>query len=92
MSLSEDAFCLRDVLSEVSQIIRPDIDGKRHHLSVNIKDVEHPSVYGDPVRIKQILLNLLSNAVKYTHESGHITVTLEEKLSSESGVGALNSL
>lgn len=87
VSLSEDAFCLRDVLSEVSQIIRPDIDGKRHHLSVNIKDVEHPSVYGDPVRIKQILLNLLSNAVKYTHENGHITVTLEEKLSSESGVG-----
>lgn len=87
VSLSEDAFCLRDVLKDASQIIRPDADGKKQHLSVNVKEVEHDSVYGDPVRIRQILLNLLSNAVKYTHENGHIAVYLEEKLSSEGGVG-----
>ena len=41
----------------------------------------------DMVRVKEILLNLLSNAVKYTPENGTIKVSLEEKLSSRSGVG-----
>ncbi|MCG7377879.1 response regulator [Paenibacillus sp. ACRSA] len=33
-------------------------------------------VFGDPVRLEQILLNLLSNAIKFT-EYGHVLVTAE---------------
>lgn len=87
ISLSEDAFQLEDVLDEVSQIIRPDAERRRQQYGVNINRIEHRSVYGDVVRMKQIIINLLSNAVKYTPEEGHITLSLEEKLSSENGVG-----
>ena len=34
-----------------------------------------PTLYADPVRVKQILFNLLSNAVKFTPAGGAITVT-----------------
>eukprot|EP01133_Synstelium_polycarpum_P001529 gene1529-1785_t len=34
------------------------------------------SIYGDPVRLRQILLNLLSNGVKYTEE-GEVLVNVE---------------
>ncbi|WP_455619501.1 ATP-binding protein [Eisenbergiella sp.] len=87
ISLSEEPVQLDGLLQNVSQIIRPDLEKKSQEYAVEIKDLHHNSVYGDAVRIKQILLNLLSNAVKYTPVNGHIRVTLDEKLSSESGVG-----
>ena len=74
-------------MEEVSLIVKPDMDSKGQELSIRLKDIDHHAVYGDAVRVKQILINLLSNAVKYTSDRGHIAVSLEEKLSSESGVG-----
>lgn len=87
VSLNEEMFRWEDLMEEVSQIIRPDLDKKGQHYRASFKKTEHGSVYGDPVRVRQILLNLLSNAVKYTGEGGHISICLEEKLSSESGIG-----
>ena len=74
-------------MDEVAQIIQTDIGRKGQHLSVHMQGLGHDAVYGDMVRVKEILLNLLSNAVKYTPENGTIQVSLEEKLSSQSGVG-----
>ena len=87
ISLSEEPIRLDELLQNVSEIIRTDLEKKKQQYTVKVKDMQHYSVYGDAMRIRQILLNLLSNAVKYTPENGHISVILDEKLSSESGVG-----
>lgn len=43
-------------------------------------------VFGDPVRINQIMVNLLGNAIKFT-EKGHITCSLEfHKKDNEDGI------
>lgn len=85
--LSEEAFRLTDMMDEITQLIGPDTEQKRQHFNVNIGNLEHDSVYGDEIRVREILLNLLSNAVKYTQEDGLIRVLLEEKFSSQSSVG-----
>lgn len=38
-----------------------------------------PKVWGDPVRVRQIMLNLLSNGIKFT-ETGSVTLTAEVHL------------
>ena len=85
--LVENPFSLSGMMEEVAQIIQTDIGQKGQHLSVRLEGLAHDAVHGDMVRVKEILLNLLSNAVKYTPENGTIKVSLEEKLSSRSGVG-----
>ncbi|MBE7722887.1 MAG: response regulator [Enterocloster citroniae] len=85
--LVENPFSLSGMMEEVAQIIQTDIGQKGQHLFVRLEGLVHDAVHGDMVRVKEILLNLLSNAVKYTPENGTIKVSLEEKLSSRSGVG-----
>ncbi len=65
-----------DMLSEIVNMIwlRANDKGLKFNVSV---DPDVPSVlYGDEVRIKQIMINLLNNAVKYTAE-GSIDLHIE---------------
>ena len=43
-----------------------------------VSDVIHPYVYGDAIKIAQILNNLVNNAIKHTNPNDIITVSLRE--------------
>ncbi|MBQ7201749.1 MAG: DegV family EDD domain-containing protein, partial [Eubacterium sp.] len=65
-----------DMLSEVVNMIWLKAHEKGLGFEVNI-DPQVPTVlYGDEVRIKQLIINLLNNAVKYT-KSGHVELRIE---------------
>lgn len=67
---------LRAVIEAAIDSLRPQADAK----SIEIKFTATPDsdrLWGDSVRLQQVIWNLLSNAIKFTHESGRIEVSLE---------------
>ncbi|MCR5475948.1 MAG: DegV family EDD domain-containing protein [Lachnospiraceae bacterium] len=78
-------YKLEDMLSEIVNMLWLRAHDKGLGFEVNV-DPEVPSaLYGDEVRIKQVVINLLNNAVKYT-KSGHIELRVESSYSDENSV------
>jgi signal transduction histidine kinase/CheY-like chemotaxis protein len=80
------------VIERVVDICRPDIDARKLHFGVEIKNPPH-QVDGDASRLQQALWNVLKNAIKFTpdggcvgiqsyREDGHVIVEV-----SDSGIG-----
>ncbi|MCR5651233.1 MAG: DegV family EDD domain-containing protein [Lachnospiraceae bacterium] len=71
-------YRIGDMLSEIVNMIWLRAHDKGLGLEVSV-DPEVPVVlYGDEVRIKQVIINLLNNAVKYTKE-GHVELNVESR-------------
>ncbi len=62
------------MFSEIVNIIWVRASEKKLGFRIDISEEIPSMLFGDEVRIKQILMNLLNNAVKYTHE-GEIVLT-----------------
>lgn len=78
MEIVPVAYDVGDMLSDIVNMIwvRAREKGLEFHIDV---DQAMPSrLYGDEVRIKQILINMLNNAVKYTSE-GYVTLSIQCK-------------
>ena len=69
-------YHLSSVLNDLLNMIRPRADKK--NLTVEVKcSPDIPSIlFGDEIRIKQVITNILTNAVKYT-ESGGVTMNVD---------------
>jgi len=59
--------------------------------------IERIQVYGDPVRLRQMIWNVIINGIKYTQPDGEVTVSLQEKKDialitiQDNGIGISNS-
>ena len=76
LRLDFEAVNIKGVIDEAVKSQGHSISEKDQTLNVNIPE-EIPSVWGDRVRIVQVLVNLISNANKYSSENGKITVFAE---------------
>lgn len=81
MVLNMQQIALPEVMHSVVNIIQPQAREKNQRFDLYIHDVIAENVWGDSVRLNQILLNLLSNAVKFTPEGGNIRLEVYEEAS-----------
>jgi signal transduction histidine kinase len=68
---------LREVVEEVLNDARTEIEARHHNLEVDISDNLRPAA-GDRERIVQVLKHLVSNACRYTPDGGTLRITAEE--------------
>lgn len=69
-------YNMSSLLSEIVNMIWLKADEKGLKFNVDIDPEVPQTLFGDEVRIKQILINLLNNAIKYTKE-GSVTLHME---------------
>ena len=73
--LAQEAVCLADVVEQAVVNIRRAADERGYSFSITVDPAA--VVYGDQVRLIQIVTNLLDNALKYGEPASVITVRVE---------------
>ena len=73
------------VIHDIMNVIRVKAETKKLYLDLHIDKNLPARMYGDDVRIRQILINLLNNAVKYT-EKGGITFTISGEVKDDTAM------
>ncbi|MBO5209892.1 MAG: response regulator [Lachnospiraceae bacterium] len=74
MEIVPVTYELSSLLNDVLNMVAKKVQDKELHLMTEVASDIPYQLYGDEVRIRQIILNLINNAVKYTKEG---TITLK---------------
>lgn len=78
LTLNPAEFDLRDCLMDATRPVVVAIHAKNIAFHVRVSDDVSPTLIGDNMRLRQVLINLLGNAVKFT-EAGSIDVNIDLK-------------
>ena len=68
MEIVDNQYKLSSVLNDVVNMVQLKIEQKHLEFVVEVEQTLPDCLFGDEVRIRQVLVNVLNNAVKYTKE------------------------
>ena len=78
-------YGIASVINDVINITRPRAEKKGLSYDISVSENIPSVMYGDEIRIRQVMLNVINNAIKYTHEGG-VSVNIGTKESRDEGV------
>ncbi|MBF0124649.1 MAG: response regulator, partial [Magnetococcales bacterium] len=76
LEMEKTAFLLRDVFDRLVMMFGARVTEKHIELVLCLSEECHYELYGDPIRLEQVLLNLIGNAIKFTDE-GEVEVQVK---------------
>lgn len=76
--IAKSPFNFRNLLENISAMFYGQCKEKSIDFSLNLVNFTEEFLFGDPMRLKEILMNLISNAVKFTPEGGNISVKISQ--------------
>ena len=76
--LKAEVGCLDELVRSLDAVFEPLAKEKQLTYTCTTH-IEHPYVYTDRTKIREIFLNIVSNAIKYTPEGGHVRLTMTEQ-------------
>lgn len=77
MELVEKVYDFGQTIKDIRIMIKNRIGDKPVELICEVDESVPQKLYGDGLRIRQVIINLLNNAVKFTEE-GHVKLTVKE--------------
>ena len=66
LELDSIPFCLADCAQEVIKVLAPRAEAKNLRLACDVDHTIPAFLWGDPGRLRQVLINLVGNAIKFT--------------------------
>jgi len=78
LELSYGEFDFRKMLADIIDVISVRAEEKHQHISVNANENIPQFIFGDDLRLSQVITNLLTNAIKFTPKNGKIDLNAEK--------------
>jgi CheY-like chemotaxis protein/HPt (histidine-containing phosphotransfer) domain-containing protein len=85
VELDKRDFNLRDTLEDTVRLLAPRAHQKELELGCHIQVDLPDRVFGDPTRLRQIVINLVGNAIKFT-DKGEVMLYVERRSQSEAAL------
>jgi len=82
LELVEAEYLPASVINDIVNIIKVRLSGRKLRFILNISSGIPHGLWGDPVRVYQIIMNLLGNAVKYT-ETGFVALDMKAEINGD---------
>ena len=76
MEIRETNYEIRNVIMDVKNMLSARIGDKNLRLKIMVNEDIPAILYGDDMRIRQIIINLGNNAIKFT-ENGSVTISID---------------